>query len=330
VRTLRTSATIAATVAGAAVLSGCHGASPSMLDAHGSEAQRIAGIWWLMFGLGAAVYAFVAGLVVWAVLRRRTTENESRLNDNSWIIWGGVVMPVIILAVLAVVTVQATSQLRKPEKDALQVQVDGKRWWWKVSYPGTPIVTANEIRLPAGRPVEIGLDSDNVIHSFWVPQLAGKVDVIPGQHNVLRFTPKTPGKYLGECAEFCGIEHARMDFIVIVQADTDFERWITAHEPVPSAPDGEDATEGEAAFMREACAGCHTIRGTPAQGTVGPDLTDFGERSSIGAHTIENTPSNLAKWMVDAQSFKPGALMPPLELSDRDVSNIVSYLEGLK
>jgi cytochrome c oxidase subunit 2 len=169
-----------------------------------------------------------------------------------------------------------------------------------------------------------------VIHSFWVPQLAGKLDLIPGQHNTLRFTPKAPGSYLGECAEFCGIQHARMDFLVIVQTDTDFERWLAAHRPVPSPPDAQGATEGEAAFVREPCAGCHAIRGTPAQGTTGPDLTDFGERSSIGARTIENTPQNLAKWIVDAQNFKPGALMPPIDLSDRDVSNIVSYLESLK
>lgn len=327
----RRALTAVTAAAGAATLvAGCGGHSPSMLDAHGSESQRIAGIWWLMFGLGAAVYAAVAGLVVWAVLRRRPSRDDGRASDNNWIIWGGVVMPVVVLAVLAVVTVQATAQLRTPEKNALRVEVVGKRWWWAVSYPGTSIVTANEIRLPAGRPVEIGLDSDNVIHSFWVPQLAGKVDMIPGQHNVLRFTPKTPGTYLGECAEFCGVQHTRMDFVVIVQNDTDFARWLAAHEPAPSAPDSESANEGEATFVGQPCAGCHTIRGTPAQGTVGPDLTDFGERSSIGAHTIANTPLNLAQWIVDAQHFKPGALMPPLELSDRDVKNIVTYLEGLK
>jgi cytochrome c oxidase subunit 2 len=283
-----------------------------------------------MFGLGAAVYAIVAGFIVWAVLRNREKHGDGPADDNTWIIWGGVIVPVAILAVLAVVTVQATAQLRKPEKNALRVEVVGKRWWWEVSYPGTPIVTANEIHLVAGRPVEIGLDSDNVIHSFWVPQLAGKVDMIPGQHNVLRFTPKTPGSYLGECAEFCGVQHARMDFLVLVQTDTDFERWLAAHQLVPSAPDSDTAAAGEAAFMREPCAGCHTIRGTPAQGTVGPALTDVGERSSLGAHTIENTPSNLAAWIVDAQHFKRGALMPPLQLGNRDLSNIVSYLESLK
>jgi cytochrome c oxidase subunit 2 len=313
------------------VLAGCGGKSPSMLKTHGSEASRIAGIWWLMFGLGAGVYAVVAFFIVWAIVRGRRAEgSEGRVSDNLWIVWGGVVVPVLILAVLAVVTVQATSELRKPEAGALQVEVVGKRWWWAVSYPGTAVTTANEIRLPAGRQVEIGLDSDNVVHSFWVPQLAGKLDLIPGQHNILRFTPRTPGTYIGECAEFCGVEHARMGFVVIVQTTTDFDRWMTRHQLTPSAPDGEAASQGEVTLATQACAGCHAIRGTPAQGTVGPDLTDFGARTTIGARTVPNTPENLAKWIVDAQALKPGALMPPIPMSDRDVNNVIAYLEGLK
>jgi cytochrome c oxidase subunit 2 len=147
---------------------------------------------------------------------------------------------------------------------------------------------------------------------------------------VLRFTPRTPGTYIGECAEFCGLEHARMGFVVIVQTVTDFDRWLSREELTPSPPDSESAAEGEVALTRQACAGCHTIRGTPAQGTVGPDLTDFGARTTIGARTVENTPSNLAQWIVDAQQMKPGALMPPLPLSSRDLNNIIAYLESLK
>lgn len=329
----RISRTIGALLATSLVAVGCGGnkRSPSILHAHGSEASRIAGIWWLMFGLGAAVYAIVAFFIVWAILRgRRGDAGAGKVSDNGWIVWGGVIVPVVILAVLAVVTVQATSELRKPEAGALQVQVVGKRWWWQVDYVGTRLTTANEIHLPAGRPVELQLESDNVIHSFWVPELAGKVDMIPGQHNVLRFTPRTPGTYIGECAEFCGLEHARMGFVVVVQTVTDFDRWLSRQELTPSPPDSESATEGEVAFMRQACAGCHTIRDTPAVGVVGPDLSNFGDRSTIGARTVENTPSNLAKWIVDAQQMKPGALMPPMPMSSRDVNNIVTYLESLK
>jgi len=313
------------------LLTGCGRHSPSMLNTKGSEATTIAGLWWLMFGLGAAVYAVVGGLIIWAILRgRRGGGGEGKVSDDAWIVWGGIAVPVVILGVLAVTTVQATAQLRKPEANAVRVQVVGKRWWWDVTYADARFTTANEIHLPAGRPVEIGLDSDNVIHSFWVPQLAGKVDLIPGQHNVLRFTPETPGTYEGRCAEFCGIEHARMGFVVVVQAPVDFDRWVARHQSAPTPPDAETAAQGEQTFMRMSCAGCHTVEGTQAAGKVGPNLTDFGGRGAIGANTISNTPSNLARWITNAQSVKPGSLMPPIPLSDTERNNVVSYLEGLK
>jgi cytochrome c oxidase subunit II len=163
-----------------------------------------------------------------------------------------------------------------------------------------------------------------------VPELNRKIDVIPGQTNDVIFDARTAGVFRGQCAEFCGLEHARMGFVVVVQTVTDFDRWMTRERLTPSAPDGEAASEGEVALVSQACAGCHTIRGTPARGTVGPDLTDFGERTTIGARTVPNTPQNLAKWIVDAQEMKPGALMPPMPMSDRDVTNIITYLEGLK
>jgi cytochrome c oxidase subunit 2 len=186
------------------------------------------------------------------------------------------------------------------------------------------------LHLPVGRPVEIGLSSDNVIHSFWVPQLAGKVDMIPGQHNWLRFTPTSVGVYRGECAEFCGIQHARMDFLVVVQTEAEFDAWTARRQLIPSAPDGEAAAHGELVFMREPCAGCHTIRGTQAVGTLGPDLSDIGARLALGAATVPNSPGYLAGWISNAQSIKPGALMPPMSLSASDLQDLVTYLETLK
>lgn len=309
-------------------------AAPSILNPKGSEASTLAGVWWLMFALGAAVYVVVAGLILWAIFRNRrdragADSPERTPADTTWIVWGGLIIPVIILAVIAVTTVRATAELRKPDRNALAVEVTGKRWWWQISYDG--FTTANELHLPAGRPVVIGLDSDNVVHSFRIPELAGTVDMIPGQHNELRFTPRTPGTYRGVCAEFCGIEHARMQFVVVVQTPADFERWALRQTLVPLPPDGESAAAGEQAFMREACAGCHMIRGTQAQGTVGPDLTDFGGRSTLGAATIANSADNLRRWIADAQSVKPGALMPPFpQLSDTELRDMVAYLEGLK
>jgi cytochrome c oxidase subunit II len=309
---------------------GCGGHAPSMLHPRGSESKAIAGVWWLMFGLGAVVYAVVAGFIIWALMRGRRGGGEGKLSDDAWIVWGGIGVPVVILGVLAVTTVRVTGELRRPSPGALRIEVVAKRWWWDVTYTDAGFTTANEIHLPAGQPVEIGLDSDNVIHSFWVPELAGKVDTIPGQHNVLRFTPETPGTYRGECAEFCGIEHARMGFLVVVQTPADYARWVARQQPTPLPPDREAAAEGQMVFMRQSCAGCHTIRGTQAQGTVGPDLTDFGGRQTIGGDTVLNTPNNLAGWISDAQLFKRGALMPPIQLSGPDLNNVVSYLEGLK
>jgi cytochrome c oxidase subunit II len=312
------------------VLAGCSRDSPSILDTHGSEASTIAGVWWLMFGLGAAVYAVVGGFIIWAIVRGRQGRGEGRVSDDQWIIWGGVAIPIVILGVLAVTTVRATAELRRSSPHAVRLEVVGKRWWWQVTYPGYGFTTANEVHLPAGQPAEIGLDSDNVIHSFRVPQLAGTVDLIPGQHNVLRFTPRTAGTYRGVCAEFCGIEHAKMQFLVVVQSPADFDRWAARQQVTPSPPDGESAAEGQLAFMRQPCAGCHTIRGTQAHGVVGPDLTGIGGRQTLAAGTVPNSPGELAAWISDAQAIKPGALMPPISISARDLNNLVAYLEGLK
>jgi cytochrome c oxidase subunit 2 len=314
------------------LIAGCGGSSPSALKAHGSEAQRVEGIWWLMFALAAGVYVIVAGFIVAGILRGRRTETgkQSRISDGAFVWWGGIIIPVVILAILAVATVDATAQLRKPVRNPLQIVVVGKRWWWDVSYPTMGIHTANEIHVPVGQPLEIKLPSDNVNHSFWVPQLAGKEDNIPGQDNVIRFTANKPGRYRGECAQFCGIEHARMDFDVVADPPDVFGRWAARYQLAPSPPDSQAAALGEVVFLRESCAGCHTIKGTGANGTVGPDLSNFGSRASIGAVTVTNNTGNLAGWIANSQTIKPGNLMPPIVLSPADLQNLVAYLESLK
>jgi cytochrome c oxidase subunit 2 len=323
---------VGATVALATVvLASCgSGDSPSMLDTHAGEARHIAGVWWLMFGIAAGVYLIVATLIFWALLRgRRRAARTSRLNENAFIVVGGVVVPVVILALLAVVTVTTTKSVRADKPGALRVEVVGKRWWWEVRYPGTKVVTANEVHVPTGRPLDIQLDSDNVIHSFWVPQLAGKVDMIPGQHNHLRVTVDDPGTYLGECAEFCAVGHAHMRFVVIADPPAEFDRWMTRREQAATNPVSDAAARGQAVFQRESCAGCHTIRGTAATGVIGPDLTDFGSRKWIAAATLRNTRANLAAWIANSQTIKPGNLMPPMSLSPGDLDAVVAYLESL-
>jgi cytochrome c oxidase subunit 2 len=312
-------------------------ATPSMLDPKGTEARHVAGVWWLMFGIAAVVYLIVAGLIVYAIRKGRTAaaaagpdEPASPRFDDGMIAWGGVVVPLLVILVLAVVTVRTTNAVRRPEADALRIDVAGKRWWWSVTYPSTHFVTANAIHLPADRPIELHLSSDNVIHSFWVPQLAGKVDTIPGQDNVLRFSAHTPGTYEGECAEFCGIQHTHMGFVVIVQPAGDFDRWLAAHAKPPLEPASELAYEGQVAFNSQPCAGCHTIAATQSHGTLGPDLTDIGERPTLGAGAAVNDTDHLTRWITNAPAIKPGVLMPKITMSSADARAIVAYLESLK
>ncbi|MGI9079678.1 MAG: cytochrome c oxidase subunit II [Acidimicrobiales bacterium] len=312
---------------------GCSGHPPSMLDGRSGEATRVAGVWWLMFAMATAVYVIVAAFIVVAVVRGRGAKSSDAKGpkDDTFIWLGGIVAPILILAVLAVVTVNTTSALRKPQNDELRIQVVGKRWWWDIRYPTDNVTTASEIHIPVGRPVDIELTSDNVIHSFWVPQLAGKVDTIPGQVNHLRLKATEAGIYRGECAEYCGIEHAHMSFVVIAEPPADFTRWMTRRRGGAGLAVTSDlAAQGELVFTREACAGCHTIRGTQATGTLGPNLSDFGNRKWIASVVVPNTAANLARWITDPDGIKPGTLMPPTPLSTDDRNAVVAYLEGLK
>lgn len=310
------------------LLAACNRRAPNALDPHADNARHIAGVWWLMFGMAAGVYVVVGGLIIVAVVRGRG--RDSRTGDNAFIWIGGVLVPVAILGVLAVVTVTTTRVLDHHRRGELAIEVIGKRWWWDVRYPSFDFRTANEIRVPVGRLVAVSLDAADVIHSFWVPQLAGKTDQIPGQRNVLRFTAEKAGTYLGECAEYCGTEHAKMRFVVIAVPAAEFDRWAAQHSRPPGVPEDEIAARGQRVFLREACAGCHRVAGTTAVAEIGPDLTDFGERRSIGAMTVPNDRGRLGGWIVDSQSVKPGNLMPPITLSPADLDAVIAYLEGLR
>ena len=304
---------------------------PSILRGAGSQGHEIAGLWWALFALAAAVYVVVAGLVIVGILRGRRRENRGVHvgRENVAIVVGGIVMPVIVLFVVAMLTVQTTVRADASARGGLRVEVVAKRWFWDVRYPATGVRTANEIRVPVDRPVTFRLDSADVIHSFWVPDIAGKVDTIPGQPNYLHVTITRPGTYLGECAEYCSIQHANMRFALIAMRPADFERWMTRRAAATSTPSNEKQAEGQRIFAREACAGCHTIAGI-SDGVVGPNLSDLGERGWLGALTIPNTPENLAAWIRDSQHFKRGNVMPAFDLSDAEVAALVDYLESLR
>jgi cytochrome c oxidase subunit 2 len=328
--TARRAATVALLATTTLALAACGGGSPSTLHTAGSSADKIAGTWWLMFGLAIVVYVVAASFILVAIARghRGRGSRASRISDHAFVWVGGIIVPAVILAVLGVVTVSTGRALRSPARDPLVIQVVGKDWWWAAVYPRAGIVTANEIHLPVGQPIEVRLTSDNVIHSFWVPELAGKVDTIPGQVNVLRFTADRAGTYLGVCAEFCGLQHANMHFQVVAQSPGDYARWAAQQARPTPQPSSELQAEGELVFVRSSCAGCHTIRGTPALGTFGPDLTHLATRRTIGAVTVANTRTTLARWIERAGSYKPGVLMPPGLLSSDELQAVLAYLES--
>jgi cytochrome c oxidase subunit 2 len=308
------------------LVSACAGA-PSALDPHSPQARHISGLWWLMFGLAAGVYVIVTGLVLVAVFRRRHRFSE-RLS-NRMIVYGGLLIPVAILAVVAVFTVRTTNAL-VPTAGPVRVNVEGEQWWWRVTYPDFGIATANEIHVPVGETVDVTLTSDNVIHSFWVPQLAGKTDLIPGQVNHMSFAADRVGTYRGQCAEFCGLEHARMAFQVVVDEPAAFDQWVSGERGTGPPPADPLAAQGEQIFVNGSCAGCHKVAGTSAAGTLGPDLTHVGSRATLAADTLANTPSDMARWLASTQQVKPGALMPQIDLTADQVQALVAYLEGLK
>jgi cytochrome c oxidase subunit II len=305
----------------------------SIVDWRGQEARHVASLWWVMFALAAGVYIIVAAFILVALVRGRRTETgkSSRIGDDTFIWFGGIGVPVVILGVLAGLTVTTTKAVRNPDSGALRVEVVGKRWWWAVDYPDQRVSSANEIHVPVGQQVDITLKTDNVAHSFWVPQLAGKLDLLPGVTNLLPIKATKPGVYEGVCAEYCGIQHAHMSFRVIAESPGDFERWMTRRAAnAGTTGQSELAAKGQLVFTREACAGCHTVNGTQATGTLGPDLSDFGGRQTIGAGTVPNTPGYLAAWITNSQTIKSGNLMPPISLSSADLNALVAYLEGLK
>jgi len=239
--------------------------------------------------------------------------------------------PAMILLFIAVPSLQIVfrSQPANPPPGALIVRVTAHQWWWEFTYPSMGIHTANEVHLPVNRPVRFLLDSQDVIHSFWIPAMGGKRDVVPGHTNELTFTPEVTGNYIGECAEFCGLSHANMRFRIFVQSPVAFDDWRTNQASGPRIPAGGLARAGEQVYTTSACTTCHTVAGF-SSGYIGPNLTHFGSRSTLGAATIVNTPDNLAAWLRNPEALKPGAQMPPLGLRGEELADLVAYLESLK
>lgn len=315
----------------AAAVAGC-GGQQSALDPAGRPAGEIADLWWGMFAGAVVVFAVVLVLLVLAILRRRSASTSDDRGARRLVFSGGFLAPLLVLSALfafAVRTLPATSA-PSPGETTMTVQVVGKQWFWEARYPGTAAVTANEIHIPARTPVRLEVTSADVIHSFWLPRLNRKIDLIPGQTNAIVLEADEPGVYRGQCAEFCGVQHAHMAFLVVADEPADFRAWLR-REAAPAVEPTDDATRsGLGAFLAESCAGCHAIRGTAATGTLGPDLTHLASRGTIAALVAPNDRGFLTAWITDPQHLKPGARMPALVLSEEQRDRIVDYLESLR
>ena len=312
-------------------------AAGGALSPEGPAAREIASLWWVMLWLGVAVFTLFVVLLVRGLLRGRGSAAEddagavSPASRRRWLVLGGVVMPAVVLVVVLVATVDTMADLQTDgSSDALQIEIVGHQWWWEVNYTAAGVTTANEIHIPVGRPVEFTLTSADVIHSFWVPQLGGKLDLLPEDENVLVLQADTPRVYRSQCAEFCGLQHANMAFVVVAEPADEFQAWLDAQSEPPAAPAAGAAQEGEQVFLQSKCIECHAIRGTSTPEKPGPDLTHFAARTSISAALLPDTPQQLRDWIADPQHFKEGTSMPAADLSDSDLEALAAYLQGLE
>jgi cytochrome c oxidase subunit 2 len=290
----------------------------SMLAPAGPLAAGIAPIIWVL--IGGATVIFI-GVMLLLALSLRDRDGEAAIPTPVWVIGGGVIFPVVVLSGLLWFSIVRSAPYAQPApRDALVIAVTGHMWWWEVRYRdpagGPDIVLANELRLPVGRTVVVGLNSADVIHSFWVPALAGKVDTVPGRVNQLVFSASEEGVYHAPCAEYCGLAHARMALHVVAQSPADFDRWLTRQAEPAADPDSELQAGGQQAFATHGCASCHRIRGFSEAGGSGPDLTHVASRLFLGAGALRNHPGALLAWTTNVQSLKPGARMPSFDHLD--------------
>ncbi len=288
----------------------------------------------------AAIFLVVGGLLVATVIRfRRRPEHENleppQVYGSNQIELAWTVIPILIVLVITLATTRTIYDVQGalPPPGTVNVTVVGHQWWWEIRYPDLGIVTANELHVPVTesgnrRPTFLKLESADVAHSFWVPQLAGKIDLIPNRRNQMWIEPTQPGTYVGNCAEYCGLQHARMLLRVVAHAPNDFQNWVAAQKQPPV--DDPQLRAGRDAFFSTSCINCHVIKGTRANGQFGPDLTHLMSRETLGAGVVPNTAENLRAWVRDPQHIKPGALMPNMQLSDAELDQVVVYLASLK
>ena len=321
------------------VLTSCTGWQSS-LNAQAAQSAEIKRILLIFFAISTVIWIGVMLVLLFGLIRRKASrEQPLELHEaferraGSVILIAGIATTITVL-VLSVVSYGAQRTVFANDPGAVTVKVTGHQWWWEVQYqadsPHLSFATANEIRVPVGQPVTIELESADVIHSFWVPSLTGKMDLVTGQQNTVQFTATNPGVYRGQCAEFCGVQHAHMAFTVTALAPDDYRRWRDHQNQSAPSPSDPLSIRGEQLFRGRGCGLCHTVRGTLAGGQLGPDLTHVASRETIAAGTLPRNTGNLAAWIADPQHIKPGNLMPKMSLPSDELIAIVHYLEQLQ
>jgi cytochrome c oxidase subunit 2 len=323
----------------------------SMLHSMGTQASRVEKLWWIFFGVLGVIYLLVLWFLGQALLRRggnRTGDKpetlpapdlypsekgEKRMARVVGFFVGASVVVLFVFLISEFVTGRSLHAL-SAEPNPLEMKVTGHMWWWEVQYEDSLssniVTTANEIHLPVGRPVHIKLDSKDVIHSFWIPELDGKRDMVPGHPTSTWIKADEPGVYTGQCAEFCGYQHAHMRFIVTAESPAKFDKWLEAQRQTPPAPQTPQQKKGQDFFLRTSCILCHSISGTPAHATIGPNLSHIASRPTIAAGTLPNNRGNLGGWILDAQHIKPGCKMPQNPMSSDNLEALLDYIESLR
>lgn len=323
-------------------LGGCGPGVQSPLAPAGEQAASIHSLFWLMIAVCGAIYLLVLAALGFSVARawrRHGEPGEPRVNpadeglNRGLLLWAGLIVGGLTVLILGSFLVERTiSQART--RDALEVRVTGHQWWWRIQYrdpaTGSWTETANELHLPLGRTTRVSLGASDVIHSFWIPNIAQKLDMIPGRINRVDLTPTRSGWFRGQCAEFCGVQHAHMSLDVKVDTPEDFDRWLAAQARVAATPTHPAAVRGLRLVAQGPCAMCHSIRGTQAVGRAGPDLTHFGGRRSVAAGAVLMTRGAVQGWIAQPQAVKPGTMMPPVALSPADADAMSRYLTELK
>jgi cytochrome c oxidase subunit 2 len=319
----------------------------SALNPAGPQSGRIAGLWWFFFYLLGAIFIIVMLIMLRTLMRghrnaeeNQPLENHERAQTRETRLRSIVTVSSVVTVVLLFILLVASISIGKANADLgasgkpMIIQVIGNQWWWQFSYlnddPSQVLTTANEIHIPIGKTVLIQGQSNDVIHSFWVPNLHGKRDLIPSRVTTEYIRADRPGIYRGQCAEFCGLQHAHMAFYIVAEPEDKFKAWMQAQLQPAVAPATPALAQGQQNFLNYACVYCHQIRGTTASGTNGPDLTHFGSRRTIAAGTLPNTPGNLGGWIVNPQSIKPGNHMATIAVKPDDLQPMIQYLESLK